>query len=509
MGSLAGRKVNLPGRTGMDFGRFALFAFFCTFVSADFPQMKKISLLWLVLAFALLHSLTSFSLRLAGVGDELILSLLTMVLVVLICHRKRLYIEYVASIVIAVNAVGYLLGTEGAKLLALAIPSEVAVHAVSTFLTTQIIGLGTLYVSNVLKRTQKQRDGYWTLDLGYVFVLILVVFLFRMAFVWIFSLGVIGADSFYKILVSLISNIPLLILLVCLNIIFVGAFRRLQARMSRRLALPWRVSIIATFVLLLGVLSSALFFQSLSILIAPEGSERSAVLDFILVSLIASVLEVLVFVVIYVIDLAIASRADIMEEKRKRHKAQFEYLKLKLQVNPHFLFNSLNVLDGLVQEGREVEASEFIHRLAGLYRYMIQNSDQPLVCLHDELTFTNAYSELLRVRYPKGFEVTFTISAEAATRKIVPCTLQMLVENAYKHNVISPEKPLVVDMKVEGEGEDTLVVVNNINPKSASSTSNGHHVGLNYISQQYLDLADKEVKIQSDGQFFKVSIPLL
>ena len=184
--------------------------------------------------------------------------------------------------------------------------------------------------------------------------------------------------------------------------------------------------------------------------------------------------------------------------------AQYRYQKLKRQVDPHFLFNSLNVLDCLVWEDSKEQASTYIHKLAGIYRYMIRSEDDELVQLRDELTFVEMYVDLLKVRFPEGIDVTVDIPEKDQARFVLPCSIQLLIENATKHNVVGGEKPLVISIKSDGR---QVRVSNNIVPKVTHSQSIG--LGHKYIRQQYLDISGKEIRIEKTEEEYAVTLPLL
>ena len=186
------------------------------------------------------------------------------------------------------------------------------------------------------------------------------------------------------------------------------------------------------------------------------------------------------------------------------HPAQFRYMKLKQQVNPHFLFNSLNILDCLVCEQRTEQASAYIHKLAGIYRYMLQNEEETLVRLREEMAFVGMYVDLLQVRFPEGFRVETDIPDEAMNRHVLPCSVQLLIENAIKHNSVGADRPLVIRI-VAGAG--AVTVSNNLQLKVSGTTST--RVGLNYIRQQYLDLSGIPIGIRRTDTEYCVTLPLL
>ena len=184
--------------------------------------------------------------------------------------------------------------------------------------------------------------------------------------------------------------------------------------------------------------------------------------------------------------------------------AQYRYLKLKRQVNPHFLFNSLNILDCLICEEKSEQASIYTHQLAGIYRYMIKSEEEELVTLRDELVFVRLYIDLLKVRFPEGFEVEIDVPEDRLARFVPPCSIQLLIENATKHNAVSTENPLTV--RVEAV-EDHVKVCNNIVPKVTKSPSTG--LGQQYIRQLYMDLSGKSIDIEKTEKKYCVTLPLL
>ncbi len=192
------------------------------------------------------------------------------------------------------------------------------------------------------------------------------------------------------------------------------------------------------------------------------------------------------------------------EEREKANMAQYRYIKLKHQVSPHFLFNSLNILDCLICDGMQERASTYTHKLAGIYRYMLKSEEETVVPLRDELVFVGLYVDLLKERFPSGFEVEIDVPEEITGRFVLPCSLQLLIENAIKHNAVSEEMPLMI--KVEAAGE-SVRVTNNIIPKMTKSPSTG--LGHIYIRQMYLDLTGKQIDIVRTTETYSVTLPLI
>lgn len=224
------------------------------------------------------------------------------------------------------------------------------------------------------------------------------------------------------------------------------------------------------------------------------------------VETIQGIMEVSAFCLVFVLYFAARMRSQTEMERERTHQAEFRYMALKQQVNPHFLFNSLNVLDSLVQESSQEDASRYVHKLAGMYRYMLQHEGESLVRLSEEMEYTRMYVELMLVRFPKGLEVMINVPEEDLQFHVVPCAVQLLVENATKHNVISGENPLVVDI-VSDAATRTIRVSNNRIPRLSPSPSTG--LGQAYIRQQYSDQTDRGIQIQADEKLYRVTLPLL
>lgn len=177
---------------------------------------------------------------------------------------------------------------------------------------------------------------------------------------------------------------------------------------------------------------------------------------------------------------------------------------LQHQVSPHFLFNSLSILSSLVRVDVAL-AEQFIDRLARAYRYTLEQQQHDVVPLHTELAFLESYTFLLKIRFAEKFDVLLDVpAASRSTHGIAPLTLQLLLENAVKHNTMSRARPLLVHIGLEGE---TLVVRNPLQPRPTRFTSTG--VGLANIRRRYQLLSPHPVEVIEAGTHFEVRIPLL
>ncbi|MCD6064314.1 MAG: putative signal transduction histidine kinase [Flavipsychrobacter sp.] len=194
---------------------------------------------------------------------------------------------------------------------------------------------------------------------------------------------------------------------------------------------------------------------------------------------------------------------EVQAAQLEREKFDLQYHQLKNQVNPHYLFNTLTSLDGLIHTNPEL-ASEFVRHMAKVYRYVLQHKENEVVSVEEELEFISHYIELLQIRYGAGINIHHNISAGAVERGIVMVTLQMLIDNAIKHNIINPNNPLKIIIWDEG---DYLQVYNNKQLRRQIETSNKQ--GLAQLRQLYAYLSEKPVMIEDNDEHFTIKIPLL
>ncbi|PHN01037.1 sensor histidine kinase [Flavilitoribacter nigricans] len=195
-------------------------------------------------------------------------------------------------------------------------------------------------------------------------------------------------------------------------------------------------------------------------------------------------------------DLAVA------HEQLKSESVASRLASLKAQVNPHFLFNSLNVLSGLVYRDADLSA-RFIKKLSEVYRYVLDRQEDELVPLAEEVEFVEAVVFLQRIRFGEHLHVELDLP-ETPDLLVAPLALQMLIENAIKHNAISADRPLTIRIFTEG---DYLVVRNNLQPKNTLTESLG--IGLENIKKRYSFLSGKAVIVTQDTDHFTVKLPII
>jgi two-component system LytT family sensor kinase len=190
-------------------------------------------------------------------------------------------------------------------------------------------------------------------------------------------------------------------------------------------------------------------------------------------------------------------------EDLKKLNLQIQVDSLKNQINPHFLFNSLNTLSSLVNTDR-AKAEKFIDEMSNIYRYVLQNNEKDFITLEDELKFIHSFVDLLRTRYEHAIEVDFSVDDICLSYLLPPLTLQLLVENAVKHNVVSISKPLKI--RIFTDESRQLVIENNSQPKTTSVRSN--KLGLTNIFTKYRLLNQAPVVVNHTDSTFQVILPL-
>ncbi len=250
---------------------------------------------------------------------------------------------------------------------------------------------------------------------------------------------------------------------------------------------------------LLGFLSDDIFFAD-----APGHSQHSLT-DVLINSNAAAFFCTIMIIAIYEsIYFMNALRQSVEEtEQLKRESLSAQLNALRTQVNPHFLFNNLNTLCSIIPDDPKL-AVDFVQQLSKVYRHILQVKDEKAIPLREELAVLKAYSFLLQTRFGSNLQVHIDVSADKLEKKIVPLSLQLLMENAIKHNIVSAEKPLRIDVYTEN---GSLVVSNNLQKKHQLPESTG--IGIQNIRNRYRLLGDKTVAVTEGTGNFTVSIPLL
>jgi len=193
----------------------------------------------------------------------------------------------------------------------------------------------------------------------------------------------------------------------------------------------------------------------------------------------------------------------VKTERLEKEKAQVQFDNLKNQLNPHFLFNALTSLNGLIAEDQRL-ASQFLQQLSKVYRYVLQNKDKNFVTLQTELDFIQNYIFLLETRFGKALTIRMDIRGDARERAIVPVTLQILIENAVKHNIVDKSSPLSIDIASIG---NYLIISNNLQNRKLVEASNKQ--GLDNLRSLYRFMTDNPVVVEQTDTRFAVKVPLV
>lgn len=273
--------------------------------------------------------------------------------------------------------------------------------------------------------------------------------------------------------------------------------------------LPWRknakrrfiVQLITTVFAVILLSTAVTYAYNLTLKPCDVEDINGFIFDVIIISLIVSIIATALGEAMYLFSLW--QNALLDAEKLKQENLQSQFDALKNQVNPHFLFNSLNTLATIIPEDPK-QSVEFVQKLSSVYRYLLQYKDDETVELRTELDCIDAYFFLQKIRFGDNLNVEINISKEYYGRLIPPLTLQILVENAIKHNVISKLKPLKVDIYIDDVG--MLVTKNNLQKKNSVESST--KIGLQNLINRFKYLFDREIEIFETEKDFLVKVPL-
>ena len=198
-----------------------------------------------------------------------------------------------------------------------------------------------------------------------------------------------------------------------------------------------------------------------------------------------------------------STKQEVVQQKLIAKSANAQFESLKNQLDPHFLFNSLNVLSSLIDEN-PVQAQRFTASMSKIYRYVLEQKDKELVTVEEELNFAKTYCDLLETRFEDSVSFDFKVNEKDLKSYVVPLSLQLLLENCIKHNFATSAKPLHIKIYSEN---GNLFIENNLQQREQVKESAG--IGLSNIVQRYSLLTKQNVFIEKSATFFKVKIPIL
>ena len=451
----------------------------------------------IVLLFALCHFAVAVVSRLLHYYDDIPLTILTILMVIVVAMNNKTRVDIMAILTMVATIIGFVIGSWLRGPMKALLQSDTFAPAVTTFIITAVLGFSIDVITIRVKRL-RSNDTNFSISPKHIVAVGLSILILRMGYVVMDRAGIFTENMILDNILNIVVNSWALLILLVGNII-------LTIRISKHKKSDYRNSYTAT----LAVILSSLIIPLLTTLVVyfdlPYlNSEFSTIADFVRVLSAALLIDLIIITICYLVHMSIISHQRLREEREQKHRSEYQYERLKQQINPHFLFNSLGILDYLVQEHETERASAFIHKLAGMYRYMLSNDLKPLVKLSEELDFTNKYIDLIKERFTSGVVVSIDLSEQVQERSVVPCALQLLVENATKHNIVSEESPLTISIAQEGEW---IVVRNNLQLRTHGQPST--NLGLENIRRQYQDITGQSIVVEKSESEFIVKLPIV
>ena len=450
--------------------------------------------------FAAAHALTALLTRLFNYQDDIPLTLLTIAMLIIIALRRRLPINIIVLVLPVVTLTAFLSGVWLGRQLALLTGSPTLAAVVVTFLLSEFWGWTAWLFPRRLSADTRDDKGYQHRTHRMILLAAAVVLLLRIVYSLIFQLPYFRLHgNIYDQFSLLFGNTFATLTLLCAVVVFSVIPLRDKPRRHHLL-----VPALIVGILLFPLLPAGISYSDFPLLRPSHSHVQFDGYAFAGLYAVALLATMIAYLAATLVRYALVSQTVIHSERSEKLSEQYKYAKLKQQISPHFLFNSLSILDSLVQSNENERATAYIRKLAALYRYILKNENETLVLLDEELEFTEMYVDLLKERFIDGLVVEYRIPAEARRRHIVPCGLQMLIENATKHNAVSAGAPLRITVGVEA---DFVVVANNLQPRISTQPSS--RLGLQNIDRQYRNIAGVGIGIIRTDREFKARLPLL
>mgnify|MGYP004679687305 CR=1 FL=1 len=324
----------------------------------------------------------------------------------------------------------------------------------------------------------------------YVLLFILVIAVFLSAFGWmISSFGVAGNQVGFTTM--FLMNLPWCVLLGATDLLIVNiSYKKLGIRhISARIAVDLAITALAA--VLMTVVANY-------IIIGSSLSEYNALRTYLPMILWNST-------IVLFIEIFLSTQRQAEAERKladaEKEKIRYQYEMLKAQINPHFLFNSLNVLSSLAYQDAE-KTNLFVKKLSSVYRYLLLTNERPTVTLREELSFLESYIFLEHIRFGDALSIEIGDAEKFLDKMVIPVSLQLLVENALKHNITTSQNPLAVRLEIDSCG---ITVTNSLQLRN---TVDKNGMGLDNLRKQYA-LHGKEIEISQSDTEFTVSVPFI
>jgi hypothetical protein len=297
------------------------------------------------------------------------------------------------------------------------------------------------------------------------------------------------------------------VIVIVLSAIMMAGVYAMNDRLEKRI--PWHVNPLRRFGIQTALNVTYILFCSIGLRNAfnwfCEGQRFICITDELIVAAVSVTLTLMVIMADMGMFMLKRWRDSVSElERFKKESIEFKFEMLKNQVNPHFLFNSLNTLSSLIFANQET-AAQFVRQLAKVYRYVLENRERELITMAEEMTCLESYRYLVEMRFAPNLKFEIDVPAAYKEMRIVPMTLQMLIENAIKHNIVSKNKPLTV--RITATPDKFIHIANNFQPKTTKEYSSG--LGLKNIVSRYGFLTDRPLEVTETATEFKVKVPLI
>jgi two-component system, LytTR family, sensor kinase len=300
----------------------------------------------------------------------------------------------------------------------------------------------------------------------------------------------------YHLFVSIVSLVEIIVLWEFL--LFMGSLLERKWPIQRHNVKRIVVQTLLTYGL--SAITGSLFFLIISQLFEVHYLPEMKAIVHLLYFMLIIVMNLVYFGIIYVFNW----KNDLLKlADAKRAEAVVKYDVLKNQLNPHFLFNALTSVNSLIHEHPDL-ATDFLQQLSKVYRYVLLNKEKETVSVSTELSFIKNYIGLLKTRFAEAIEFNVCVNEQAQEKEIVPVTLQVLIENAVKHNTASLKQPLKISISND---DSFLTIQNNIHKKSGVESSNGQ--GMANLRSLYQFLSSKPILVVEEHEIYTVKIPLI
>ena len=482
-----------------NFGNCFVICFFIhIFVSTQRKTMKqhRTKNMAIILLFALLHFGVAVISRLLDYHDDILLTVLTITMVIILSMRNNVRVEVMAILTLLATLCGYVIGSWLWQPLSSILHNQTIAPGLSTFTITLVMGIFTDVVTRRAKGRLAHR-GTWNTSARNIIGAAISILVLRLLYYIIFNSEIQSSATLLGEITNILGNTWALLIIIVGNIIV--AMRIPNDALNNFNRNTVFRSIYLSIIIIPMIITLVIYYE-----LPAFNNNTFAPLPFTRTLSAALLVDILTVTICTLVRLSSISQRGLREEREQKHRSEYQYERLKQQLNPHFLFNSLGILDYLVQEQETERASAFIRKLASTYRYMLNNEQKPLVKLSDELEFTSMYIDLLKERFTEGMQVAVEIEEDIKEKMVVPCALQLLVENATKHNIVSGEQPLYIKIYAD---EGYIIVRNVLQLRTHGQPST--RLGLTNISQQYHDITGMDIIIEKTDTEFIVKLPLI